>query len=266
VSNTPLIDIAVNLSGGPLEHKVAELLQDAAAVNVTKIIALGCSERGSDVALAHAKAFPGQVFSTAGIHPHDAKTFNHQSIAHLTSLASQPEVVALGECGLDFNRDFSPRPQQVDAFEAQLALAAELGMPVVMHQRDAHDTFIEILAKYRPQLTSAVVHCFTSDKMQLMDYLDLDLHIGVTGWICDERRGQSLREAIRYIPDDRLMLETDSPYLLPRDLKPKPKSRNNRPANLRHIAQVVADVRQQPLEQLLNNCLNTTHKFFNLIT
>jgi len=266
VSSNELIDIAVNLSHGPLQDKVAELLADAAAVNVKKLIALGCSEQGSEIALAHAKQFPGQIFSTAGIHPHDAKTLNAQSIGHLSQLAQQPEVVAIGECGLDFNRDFSPRPQQIEAFEAQLELAAALAMPVVMHQRDAHQQFVDILAKHRTKLPNAVIHCFTGTKEQLAQYLDLDLHVGVTGWVCDERRGQDLREAVAYIPDNRLMLETDSPYLLPRNLVPKPKSRNNKPANLVHIAQAIADIRQQPLELLLNNCLNTTNKFFNLTT
>lgn len=266
MSNTELIDIAVNLCNGPLENKVAHLLEEAAQANVRKLIALGCSEDSSDKAHRLAQEHPGRIFSTAGIHPHDAKTLTQQSIPHLSQLAQQPEVVAIGECGLDFNRDFSPRPMQIAAFEAQLQLAAELGMPVVMHQRDAHDKFVELLTHYRPQLSHAVIHCFTGTKDELLQYLDLDLHIGVTGWICDERRGHALREATKYIPSNRLMLETDSPYLIPRDLKPKPKSRNNTPKNLRHIAESVAKVRQEPLEQLLNNCLNTTIKFFNLPT
>lgn len=266
MNDAELIDIAVNLSGGPLQDRVASLLEKAAQANVTKIIALGCSESGSDIAFGHAQSFPGKVFSTAGIHPHDAKTLNENTIAHLTQLAKQPEVVAIGECGLDFNRDFSPRPKQIEAFEAQLQLATTLGMPVVMHQRDAHQKFIEILSKYRSGLRCAVIHCFTGTRAELNQYLDLDLHVGVTGWICDERRGHSLREAAKHIPSDRLMLETDSPYLIPRDLKPKPKSRNNTPYNLKHIARVVAEVRQEPLEQLLNNCLNTTNNFFNFPT
>jgi len=264
VSHPTLIDIAVNLSNGPLEHKVAQILDDAKALHVTRLIALGCSVQGSEVALSHAKAFPGQIYATAGIHPHDAKTFDQHSLTQLSNLAAEQEVVAIGECGLDFNRDFSPRPAQIKAFEAQLSLAAQLKMPVVMHQRDAHQKFIEILTKHRAALSNAVIHCFTGTKQELQDYLDLDLHIGVTGWICDERRGLELKAAVKYIPSDRLMLETDSPYLMPRDIRPKPKSRNNVPANLPHIAQAVANARQQSLDQLVNNCLNTTNNFFNL--
>jgi len=263
VTQSCLVDIAVNLSNGPLQHKVAQIVEDANALNVTRLIALGCSVQGSEIALAHAKAFPGQVYATAGIHPHDAKTFDQDSLSNLRRLAAENEVVAIGECGLDFNRDFSPRPMQIMAFEAQLQLAAQLQMPVVMHQRDAHDSFIDLLSKHRASLCNAVVHCFTGTRQELKDYLDLDLHIGVTGWICDERRGLALKEAVKYIPGDRLMLETDSPYLIPRDIRPKPKSRNNVPANLPHIAQAVANSRQQPLDQLTNNCLNTTTNFFN---
>lgn len=264
MTNPILIDTAVNISNGPLQSKVGELLEQGVAMDVKKLIALGCSIASSEIALGHAKNYPGQIFSTAGIHPHDAKTFNDESLEQLTSLAQATEVVAIGECGLDFNRDFSPRPAQLAAFEAQLQLAAELHMPVVMHQRDAHAQFIDLVAKYRAQIPHAVIHCFTGTREELEEYLSLDLHVGVTGWICDERRGQSLRDAVPYIPSDRLMLETDSPYLIPRDLKPKPKSRNNVPANLKHIAQVVASIREEPLEQLLNNCLNTTNNFFNL--
>lgn len=262
----PLTDIAVNLSNGPLQHKVAEILAQAKDVNVQRIIALGCSIDGSRKALNVAQQFPEQVFCSAGIHPHDAKTFDEHSLLELSELAKHNQVVALGECGLDFNRDFSPRDQQATAFEAQLALAAKLNMPVIMHQRDAHELFIDILKRYRPSLPNAVLHCFTGTKSELDDYLALDLHIGVTGWVCDERRGQDLREAVKHIPANRLMIETDSPYLLPRDLKPKPKSRNNSPKHLPHIAQAIATLRNEPLEQLLDSCLNTTNNFFNFST
>ncbi|WP_435275146.1 TatD family hydrolase [Psychrobium sp. nBUS_13] len=260
----PLFDIAVNFGASALANKTPEIVQQALAANVSKMIALGCSIQGSHDALTVAQHYPDVVYSTAGIHPHDAKTFDDSSLAALRSLASLPQVVALGECGLDFNRDFSPRDQQKSAFEAQLKLAVELQMPVVMHQRDAHEAFVEILKKYRSQLSQVVVHCFTGTHQELLDYINLDCHIGITGWICDERRGLHLLESVPSIPDNRLMLETDSPYLMPRNIKPKPKSRNNRPANLYHIAGTVAAARKQSVEMLRRNCYNNSLNFFNL--
>ncbi|MDP2561993.1 TatD family hydrolase [Psychrobium sp. 1_MG-2023] len=258
------IDIAVNISNGPLETRVEQIIEEAKAVNVNHLIALGCNIVNTEKAILLSKRFPGSIYATAGIHPHDAKTFDQHSIAQLSAFAQEPTVVALGECGLDFNRDFSPRPKQEYAFEAQLELAATLNMPIIMHQRDAHDRFITIFERYKSDISKGVVHCFTGEESELNDLLSLDLHIGITGWICDERRGLHLLESVHLIPDNRLMLETDSPYLIPRDLKPKPKSRNNVPANLPHIAARVAQARGQSLEQLSKNCYKTTKQFFDI--
>lgn len=260
----PLFDIAVNFGASALREKTSEIIDQAISADVSKMIALGCCIKSSHDALEVATSYPNHVFSTSGIHPHDAKTFNDTSITTLAQLASKPQVVALGECGLDFNRDFSPRDQQKVAFEAQLQLAVELQMPVVMHQRDAHDTFMTILSKYRDKLPQVVVHCFTGTHQELLDYIELDCHIGITGWICDERRGLHLLESVPSIPDNRLLLETDSPYLMPRNIKPKPKSRNNRPENLYHIAATVAQARNQPIALLRENCYNNSLTFFNL--
>ncbi len=157
--------------------------------------------------------------------------------------------------GLDFNRDFSPRPDQERAFEAQLALAVEYQLPVFLHERDAHERFAPILKAYRDHLVGAVVHCFTGSRQALFDYLDLDCHIGITGWVCDERRGKPLAELVHNIPDNRLLLETDAPYLLPRDLpEAPPKKRRNEPSLLPWIGKRVAslrgqDVKPSPYEQ-----------------
>lgn len=264
MSNHAMFDIAVNFGARALVQKTPEIIEQALAANVSKMIALGCSIEGSQHALDVAVSYPNVVYCTAGIHPHDAKTFDDTSLEKLRQLASHDAVVALGECGLDFNRDFSPREQQIQAFEAQLQLAVELQMPVVMHQRDAHDTFVSILKKYRSQLSQVVVHCFTGTQAELHDYIELDCHVGITGWICDERRGLHLLDSVKIIPDNRLLLETDSPYLMPRNIKPKPKSRNNRPANLYHIANTIAQARGRSPQELRNNCFENTMTFFNL--
>jgi len=259
-----LFDIAVNFGASALASKIPTIVDQALANDVEAMIALGCNLESSRHALSVAKLFPQTVYATAGIHPHDAKTFDHTTLKSLTDLSKMPEVVALGECGLDFNRDFSPRDKQIEVFESQLQLACELKMPVVMHQRDAHDAFMKVLSNYRSDLNNVVVHCFTGSQQELESYLELDCHIGITGWICDERRGLHLLDSVKIIPDNRLMLETDAPYLMPRNMQPKPKSRNNQPANLFHIANTVADARNQDRELLRRNCFDNTMKFFNL--
>jgi TatD DNase family protein len=155
-------------------------------------------------------------------------------------------MVAVGECGLDYFRDFSPREAQRAAFRAQLELAAGSGLPVFLHQRDAHEDFIDILAPMMSRLAGGVAHCFTGDANMLREYLRLGLHIGITGWICDERRGSALREAAAEIPLDRLLIETDAPYLMPRTLDPKPATRRNEPMYLREVLRVLAASLREP--------------------
>jgi TatD DNase family protein len=204
------------------------------------------------------------LYATAGVHPHDASHWGPTTSDTLQALAATHEVVALGETGLDFFRDFSPRPQQIQAFEAQLALAADLEMPVFLHERGAFKQFIEIIREYRSRLSAAVVHCFTGSAEQLAAYLDLDLHIGITGWICDERRGLHLRDLLPQISLDRLMLETDAPYLLPRTLRPKPKERRNEPAFLPHIVDTVASCLKLPPDLVAEATTKTAKTFFAL--
>lgn len=257
-----MIDIGVNLTNSRFDKDREAVVSRAQAAGVHGLILTGTSVEESQQALAMARQWPGYCFSTAGVHPHDAKSVQDLTLPALRELAVAPEVVAIGECGLDFNRDFSPRPQQEAVFEAQLALAAELQMPVFMHCRDAHERFMAILAPWRDKLPAAVLHCFTGTEAELKDCLALDLHIGITGWVCDERRGTELRELVRLIPDNRLMVETDCPYLLPRDLRPKPKSSRNEPQYLPHITQVIAACREQDTGALMCQTTETARAFF----
>ena len=173
-------------------------------------------------------------------------------------------MVAVGECGLDFDRNFSPRADQLRCLEAHLELAAELQMPVFLHERSAHEEFAAILAKHRSRIPRAVVHCFTGTGEALARYLDLDLHIGITGWICDERRGTHLRELVGRIPKDRLMIETDAPYILPRTIRPKPKSNRNEPSLLPHVLRTVAAARGESPEELARSTTETARAFFGI--
>ncbi len=172
----------------------------------------------------------------------------------------------MGECGLDFNRDFSPRPAQEKALEEQLALAVELQRPVFLHERDASERLLAILRDFRDRLPAAVVHCFTGERRALYGYLDLDLHIGITGWINDERRGTHLHDLVGEIPVGRLMLESDAPYLLPRSLRPKPKNGRNEPAYLVEVLDCVARHRGESAERLAAHTSAAAREFFGLPT
>ena len=185
-------------------------------------------------------------------------------MAELDAMLDHPEVVAAGECGLDFYRNFSPPDDQKFAFSLQLELAAAKNKPAFLHQRDAHKSFIDLLKPHLPNLPAAVVHCFTGTRAELEECLELDLYIGITGWVCDERRGFHLRELLREIPSDRLLLETDAPYLLPRDLSPKPSSRRNEPMHLAHIASVVAQLRGESIEETSATTSANATRFFGL--
>ncbi|MDV2857345.1 3'-5' ssDNA/RNA exonuclease TatD [Oceanimonas sp. CAM02] len=259
-----MIDIGVNLTSSQFDKDREAVLARAHAAGVTGLILTGTSLTESRAVAELAAERPGFCYATAGVHPHDAKTFDDTTLNELRELATQPQVVAVGECGLDFNRDFSPRPRQEAAFEAQLALAAELQLPVFMHCRDAHERFMAILSPWRDRLPAAVLHCFTGTEDELNDCLALDLHIGITGWICDERRGRELQRLVSLIPPERLMMETDSPYLIPRDLSPRPASRRNEPAYLPHIAGRIAACRGEHTAELIAATTATSRRFFQL--
>jgi TatD DNase family protein len=235
-----LIDIGANLTHDSFDADRAAVLERAAAAGVSRLIVTGTSVTSSAQALELCAAHPGTLFSTAGVHPHHARELDGHTSAALRALLANPAVVAVGECGLDFFRDFSPRADQRHAFATQLELAAEIRKPVFLHERDAHAEFLEILAPRRSRLVGGVAHCFTGGVEELAAYLDLDLYVGITGWVCDERRGAKLREALPRIPLDRVLIETDAPYLVPRDLVPQPRGRRNEPAFLAHILERVA--------------------------
>jgi TatD DNase family protein len=224
----------------------------------------GADLASSSAAVQLARAHPRVLFATAGVHPHHASQLRREHLPAVRALLSQPEVVAAGECGLDYHRNYSPREAQLQAFEWQLQLAAECRKPLFLHQRDAHADFIAVLRSLGPRLSPAVAHCFTGSAAELQDYLDLGLSIGITGWLCDERRGAHLGELVAGIPAQRLLLETDAPYLLPRDLKPKPKSRRNEPMYLPHIGAAVARARAESIEACALHTSAHARAFFDL--
>ena len=206
-----LIDIGANLAHDSFDDDREAMMQRAAAAGVTTMIVTGSSDASNQRAAALAEAHPGTLYSTAGVHPHHAADYSDASDALIRSLVENPVVVAVGECGLDYFRNFSPRDAQLDAFRRQLDIAKDTGLPVFLHQRDAHDDFVEILESTLPDISRAVAHCFTGEHESLREYLAMGLYIGITGWICDERRGRHLHDIVDVIPDDRLLIETDAP-------------------------------------------------------
>ncbi len=226
------------------------MIERAEGVGVAHFLITGSSVASTRTAIELVRSRADRYRCTAGMHPHHASDLDDAALAALRELAQASEVVAVGECGLDYFRNFSPRDAQLRAFEQQLEIAAELSKPVFLHQRDAHADFLAIMREWRPRLVGGVAHCFTAGLEEARAYLDLDLHIGITGWICDERRGQHLVEVVRHLPAERLLIETDAPYLLPRDLKPMPKSRRNEPMHLPHILETIARARGEPAASL----------------
>ncbi len=259
-----LVDIGVNLAHDSFDDDRQAVIQRARSAGVTRMVITGSSAESNVAALALARQSATVMFATAGVHPHHAALYDDDVDQAIRRHCQQKEVVAVGECGLDYCRDLSPRERQREAFERQLAIAADNGLPVFLHQRDAHEDFVAILTRWLPKLSRAVAHCFTGDEAALRHYLQLGLYIGITGWICDERRGAHLQEIVSLIPDDRLMLETDAPYLQPRTLRPKPPGRRNEPAHLVEVLRMVAASRQQSAEHVANITTRTAEIFFGL--
>ncbi len=259
-----LIDIGANLTHDSFDADRDDVIERALSAGIEQMILTGSSLKASHDAVALAEERPEVFHATVGVHPHHAGDYDHSAHANLLALTSRPAVVAVGECGLDYYRDLSPRDRQRSAFERQIEIAIETGLPLFLHQRDAHEDFLAILRPVMKQLSRAVAHCFTGGTEELQAYLEIGLFIGVTGWICDERRGANLVDAVRHIPLDRLMIETDAPYLLPRSLEPRPKSRRNEPMYLREVLRAVADAMDTSEEQIARATTANAKRFFDL--
>jgi TatD DNase family protein len=262
----PLIDIGINLAHDSYDADRDAVIARARAAGVGRMIVTGSDLDSSRHAIALARRFPGVLHATAGVHPHHAARLDEATLAALRPLYADPQVVAVGECGLDYFRNLSPHADQARAFRLQLELAIGLRRPLFLHQRDAHAEFVRILREYAAALPPAVAHCFTGSLAEAEECLAMGLYIGITGWICDERRGTHLAEVVRRIPAGRLMLESDGPYLLPRSLRPRPASRRNEPMYLTEICRAVAAARGESYETVASATSATAAAFFGLRT
>jgi TatD DNase family protein len=270
-----LVDIAGNLTNKAFRDDLPDVLVRAADAGVSGIVVAGVStttsRRGWEMATdlrAGGKSDPTdgrlRLVATGGIHPHHASQASTEALSEIAELVGRDLVVAVGECGLDYNRDFSPRDAQRRAFEVQLEIASGTKKPVYLHERDAHEDFTKILERWRPKLASGVVHCFTGTRAILERYVGMDLHIGFTGWLCDERRGTHLRDLVARVPRGRIMIETDCPYILPRDMTPKSTTGRNEPAFVAHVARAVAKYRKESYEDLAAHTTATASALFSL--
>ncbi|XP_046996066.1 3'-5' ssDNA/RNA exonuclease TatD [Schistocerca americana] len=215
--NYILIDIGANLTNKKYGRDLDSVVQRAKDAGVQKIIVTGTSLRSSKEALRLTRIFPGTLYSTAGIHPHDAKSWTEGYLDDLRDIASNPECVAIGECGLDYNRDFSTPDMQREVLEKQVALACELRKPLLLHERDAHKDLIKILEKYKENLPSVVIHCFSGTFEEAESYIKMGIYLGITGYLCKDKSDNGVRKLLEsgVIPLEQLMVETDSPFMYP---------------------------------------------------
>ena len=260
----PLFDICFNFTSGKFRHDEQSYLHRAIEAGVTHFLVPGSDQQDSQYAYQLAQHYQQNMYATSGVHPHLAKTWQNNTLSQLRELAKHERVKAIGEAGLDYNRNYSTPEQQEHAFREQIKLAIECQKPLFLHERDAHKQFYSILKEYQHDIGPTVVHCFTGDQRALENYLTMDLYIGITGWICDERRGHHLHELVKIIPQDRLLIETDAPYLFPRTYKPKPKSMTNEPSYLPHIAGHIAHHRGDSIESLSDYTMSNSIRFLGL--
>jgi TatD DNase family protein len=259
-----LVDIGANLAHDSFDPDRQAVLARAHAAGIAVMIVTGSTLDDTEKAIDLCRRYPRSLRATAGVHPHHAAGLADADAGRLSALLADPMVVAAGECGLDYFRNFSPPAEQRRAFELQLGLAEQHAKPLFLHQRDAHADVIAMLRAHPKALSRAVLHCFTGGASELEDCLALGLSVGITGWICDERRGQALRDAAARVPADRLMLETDAPYLLPRTIQPKPPHRRNEPAFLPEVLRETARCRGEDPRALAEATTGNACRFFGL--
>ncbi len=265
-----MIDIGANLSNSVFKADLEEVLTRASSAGLKHIIITGTNVEESHNALQLCNQYQDfipslNLSSTAGVHPHDAKDLINTWIESLEHLHQNKFVKAVGETGLDFNRNYSPRDKQISAFREQLFLASKLEKPVFVHDRETGGETLRILREFENKLVAVVIHCFTGTKDELLAYLDAGFFIGITGWVCDERRGKQLQQIVPLIPDARLMIETDAPWLMPKKTTLKPAKKNRcEPAHLLDITKKIAQLRNQCPEEVRHYTAKNAENFFNL--
>tara|TARA_Y100000389_G_scaffold204577_1_gene258105 strand:+ start:4770 stop:5576 length:807 start_codon:yes stop_codon:yes gene_type:complete len=259
----PLFDIGANLLDRQLFKNFNEIVSKCKTNNIKKIIITSSHIDDTYKAKELIDREPDLLFTTVGFHPHNAKDYKDEYYERMVELCNLDYVKAIGECGLDYKRNYSNKNDQLYCFQKHLELATEINLPMFLHERDAHFDFSKILKEYIHQVEDVVVHCFTGDKTTLEDYLDMGCYIGLTGWITDPNRGHHLHDIIKYIPSNKLMIETDSPYLMPYSYNID-RNKYNEPSNLVYVLDAVSCILKKDKRLLANELYNNTCKFFNI--
>jgi len=255
-------DIALNLASERFSGERDKVIADALTRNVNYFNIVCSSLNELDFVKNLNDRYRQNSCFTLGVHPHNANELNGNTLKSLNDSIKIHQPSAVGETGLDFFRNLSSYENQINAFEQQIIISIENNLPLFLHQREAHDDFIKVIDKYISDIPRSVVHCFTGTQSQLDDYLERDLYVGLTGWICDERRNKDLRESIKNIPMDKLMIETDAPYLIPRNFEMKPKNNRNEPSNLNHIINEIAELMEIDIDILRKQTFVNTINYF----
>lgn len=235
--DTILIDTHAHLDHERFKDDVDQVIERAKLAKVQSIVTVGADLASSRQAVEFAKRYP-DVIATVGVHPHDADSVSDSILHEITMLAEDEGVVAIGEIGLDYHYDFSPRDAQRRVFAIQISLARELGLPIVVHVREAYPDVMSILKSERAEEVGGIIHCFSGDREVAKDCLDMGFYISVGG-ILTFANSQALREIIRGLPMDRILLETDAPYLTPVPYRGK----RNEPAYVVHVAEALANLK-----------------------
>ena len=253
-----LIDSHTHIDTSRFAHDREKVIQAAIAGGVTRMIDPGCDLASSRDALALAKAHPGTIFAGVGVHPHDAKTYTDEVGELLRTLSREPEVVAIGEFGLDYFRMLSPRNVQRDVFCAHLELARQCNLPCIIHVRDAHEDIMELLHAHGRDLRG-VFHCFSGNVAQARECLTFEgFMLSFAGPLT--KQGNALPEVARMVPLDRVLVETDSPYLVP---KPQ-QAKRNEPLFVKHIAEKLAEIRSMSFEEIAEITSTNAVRLFSL--
>jgi TatD DNase family protein len=267
-TKTNLIDIGINLTNKQFVNDFESVINNAVEQNVSPLVLTGTSIKSSLTSAELAKKYPNILFSTAGIHPHDAKSFDNNSIEALRKLLSEDHVISVGECGLDFDRDFSPRPIQEKCFIAQLELAIAIQKPLFLHERAAFVRFNSIVDDFIDKLPHCVVHCFTGSISEAKSYLDKGFYLGFTGAISDTKRFEHLQEVIKYAPLEKIMIETDAPYMMPKNIPKEFLMKNNErrcePKFLPYVALTIAEIKNIDIEKVAFQSSENAKLFFKI--
>ena len=256
-----LFDSHCHLDDKSYNRDLDKVIKRAQSAGVARLMTVGVNGKTSARAVELAESHP-EIYASVGVHPHDVKNCRESVIEDLISLTANPKVRAWGEIGLDFNRMYSPRKDQEMWFEKQLETADQLELPMIFHERDSNGRFLEILKKHAVKKLKGVVHCFSGDRNELKQYLDLGLYIGITGILTIKGRGARLRELAPLIPSNRLLVETDAPYLVP--APEKNQHRRNEPAFVKSVLLKLAEVKQEDPEQLAETIWNNTCRLYGV--